>query len=217
MIGKTINLRTAVLTWTVFIATFFWTSTMRLLLKPEISSWRIFNFCGKGAVGEFWLLPLIALLVLFTLYLESRGRLRRLYHFLIISWHTLLTGLAIYGSFRTNSEVTFGAWGISLSLIWLIIPFAFFSVLTLLLVRQEIKGIVPVPIYEWSKINWSMLAGAVLILPLAYILFHLGTGFNLMVKLAIIITIIQWILLAESLGRPKPENQYKLTVNNSNV
>ena len=34
--------------WTVFTTTFLWTPTMRLLLKPEISQWRVFGL-GTGA------------------------------------------------------------------------------------------------------------------------------------------------------------------------
>ena len=47
MSKKIINLRGIVLLWTVLITTFFWTSTMRLLLKPEISSWRIMGLEEK--------------------------------------------------------------------------------------------------------------------------------------------------------------------------
>ncbi len=199
---KKIKLRGIVLTWTILTTTFFWTSTMRILLKPEISSWSIFGLGGKGFLGEFWLPPLIVLIALFTFYLEGRGRLRTLYHALLIGWHLLITGIIVYGSFQMDSVISFGTWGIKLSFIWLVVPFAVFTILAIILVYQEISGNIKVPVFSWKKINWRILLIAAALFPVALILFKLGTGFNLIVKLAVASTIVQWIFLAEALGRP---------------
>lgn len=74
------RLRSIVLTWTIITTTFFWTSSMRMIFKPEISSWRIFNLGGEGSVGDYWFPPLVVIFALFLFYLEGRGRHRSVYH-----------------------------------------------------------------------------------------------------------------------------------------
>lgn len=95
MKSKKINLRGIVLVWTVLTTTFFWTSTMRILFKPEISSWSIFNLSGKGFIGEFWLLLFIIFFALFLFFIEGRGKLRSLFHILLLAWHFLITAVVI--------------------------------------------------------------------------------------------------------------------------
>jgi hypothetical protein len=175
---------------------------MRLLLKPEISSWRIINMSGKGAMGQFWLLPLLVLLAMFIFYLEGRGKLRLLYHILLLSLHLSITIMLIYGGNSSNSSATFAAWGIQISFTLLSLPFIFFSILAISLVVQEARGFIDFPQCGWNKINLKKIGFAALLLPVAFLLFRLGQNFNLTVKLAIVTTIIQWILLTEGLGRP---------------
>jgi hypothetical protein len=203
MSKKRFNLRGIVLVWTILTTTFFWTSSMRILFKPEISSWSIFNVGGKGFEGEFWLPALIIVFALFLIYLEGRGRMRTLYHIMLLSWHLLITGVIIYGSFQADAKISFGTWGISLSFIWLVIPFVFFLIIAIAMVVQEINGKFAIPRYNWKNINRTPLFIALLLFPVAFILFRLGTGFNWLVKIAVATTIFQWILLAESLGRPE--------------
>jgi hypothetical protein len=186
---------------------------MRLLLKPEISSWRIFNIGGKGAMGDFWFPPLIVLIALFLFYLEGRGRLRPIYHILLIGWHLTLTGVFIYGSLQSNAKISFGTWGISFDFIWLVVPLAAFLILAIILVIQENRGSLSIPIFKWSQIDWKTLGIAALLLPVAFIFFRFGEGFNWLVKIAVILTIIQWILLTEALGRPDVE-EFKRLINN---
>ena len=195
-------LRIPVLFWNVLTTTFFWTSTMRILLKPEISSWSIFNFGGKGFLGDYWLPPLIVIFALFVFYLEGRGKFRPIYHIMIINWNLLITGVIAYGSFQSNSQVSFDTWGVNISFILLVVPFILFLLLTIALVVQEIKGKHLIPRYDWSKINWKPLVIALLLFPVVLIFFRLGNGFNWLVKIAVAATIIQWILLTETVGRP---------------
>ncbi len=213
MSKKNVNLRGVVLTWTILTTTFFWTSTMRILLKPQISDWSIFTIGGKGFLGDFWLPPLIVLIALFIFYLEGRGKIRTLYHFLLLGWHVLITAVIVYGSLQTNAKITFGTWGISLSFIWLVVPFALFLVLAVKLVTEEIKQNKLVPEYKWKAVNWKLLGIAALLLPVAIIFFQLGTGFNWLVKIAVASTIFQWIFMAEALGRPDSK-KLKPTTNN---
>ena len=120
----------------------------------------------------------------------------------MISLHLSLTAILIYGSTKSDSTATFGAWGIKISFLWLSLPFIIFSLLAIFLVIQETRGYVKVPQYGWNKINLKKIGFVVILLPVALVFFSIGEGFNLIVKIAIIITIIQWILLTEGLGRP---------------
>lgn len=202
MIAKINKLRFLVLTWTIFMSTFFWTSTMRLFLKPEISSWKIMNFGGKGNIGEYWLLPFLVFFAVFIIYLESRGKIRWLFYSLLTIYHITITFGVIYGSFHSNSKISFGAWGVHLSLMWLILPFIFFTVLAILWIILEIKTKIKVSIFDWNKINFLKIVIVTLLFPLSYLFFSIGSNFNWQVKIAIIINIIQWILLTDALGKP---------------
>ncbi len=197
-----ITLRGIVLTWTILTTTFFWTSIMRVFFKPEISKWSIFGLHGDGFCGDFWLLPLIILYALFLFYLEGRGRIRFLYHTLLVSWHLLITAIIFYGSFQTKTKISFQTWGIHMSFIWLLVPFALFLIFTIALVIKEASGKVKIERFEWLKINWKPFFIALFIFPVSFLFFHLGTGFNWLVKIAVASTIIQWILLTETFGRP---------------
>lgn len=196
------SFRTIILTWTLLTTTFFWTSTMRIIFKPDISSWKIFDYGGKGFAGEFWIPPLIAIIALFAFYLEGRGKYRLIFYFLLISWHILISGLVLYGSFSSESVISFGTWGIALSIKWLVLPFFIFLILALYYVIQEYRLINNVPKFEWNEVNKKLLIIAILLFPLSFLFFYLGEGFNLMVKIAVVVTIIQWIFFVEAVGRP---------------
>jgi hypothetical protein len=202
MSKKKINLRGIVLTWTILTTTFFWTSTMRVLFKPEISSWSVFGSRGIGFAGDFWLLPLIILLALFMFYIEGRGRLRVLFHSLLISWQLLITAVVVYGSFQSDSSISFETWGITMSMHWLAVPFALFLILAIIWVIQELTGKYEIPVCNWSDFNWKPFYLVLVLFPVAFLFFHLGSGFNWLVKIAVASTIFQWIFLTDSLGRP---------------
>jgi hypothetical protein len=197
------DLRGVVIGWTILTTTFAWTPSMRLLLKPEISSWRIFDIGGSAGTGPFWVLPLVATTALFLFYIEGRGRLRPLSHLLLFVWHAGLTAALVYGSIRSGADATFmgAAWGVSVPFAILAIPFGFFAVLTLILIARERSGVYPVPVMSWRDVHWRKLGLAAILLPVALILYRLGDGFDTIVKLAIVATVLQWILLAEGLGR----------------
>ncbi|MBT8324556.1 MAG: hypothetical protein KJO96_04590 [Winogradskyella sp.] len=199
---KTANLRTIVLIWTILTTTFFWTTTMRLFFKPEISTWGIFNLGGTGLSGDFWFPPLICLLALVGFYIEGRGKLRSLVYIMLISWNLLITGAIAYGSSQPDAEATFAAWGITISFLWLLLPFVLFLFIAVVFVVQEIKDRILIPRYNWSKIRRKPLIIALLLFPVAILFFQLGTGLNWLIKIAIVATIIQWILLTEAVGRP---------------
>ncbi|OZV68012.1 hypothetical protein CA834_10195 [Winogradskyella aurantia] len=175
---------------------------MRIIYKPEISSWSIFSLSGKGFEGEFWLLPLLVIFAISIFYFEGRGRIRQVYHVFLLIWHSLLTGAIIYGSTQSDTEVSFGTWGISVGFRWLVIPFILFFGATIVLIYQERKIKNEIPTFSWTKINLQPLIIALALSIVAFLFFRFGTGFNWLVKIAVGSTIIQWILITEAFGRP---------------
>jgi hypothetical protein len=203
MRSRYLDLRGVVLAWTILTTTFAWTPTMRLLLKPEISHWSIFGLGGSGGSGPFWVLPVVAGFALLLFYVEGRGRLRPLFHGLLLIWHIPLAATVIYWSLQRGTEAEFmgAAWGVTIPFPLLAVPFAFFAFLALVLVVRESRGALPVPVSPWGQVHWGKVAVAGLLLPVAAVFFRLGDGFDIMVKIAIAATVLQWILLAEALGR----------------
>ena len=122
-------------------------------------------------------------------------KVRPLYHSLLLLWHSLLTGIIIYGSTQPETEISFGTWGVSVSLIWLVIPFIFFLASSVLLVYKERKSQSSIPVYNWTTINNKPLILAISLSIIAFFFFWFGTGFNWLVKIAVGSTILQWILL----------------------
>jgi hypothetical protein len=195
------GLREVVLTWTALITTFFWTSLLRVILKPEISSWRILNIGGKGIEGNFWFLPLVVLLVLFIFYLEGRGKLRVLFYILYFVMHLVFAAVIVYSGLQEGSEISFRTWGITLPIIWLVVPFVIFLILSVVWMIRELEGKLSVPEQDWNKVDRKTILFAAVLFPFAIFFFSIGKGFDLFVKLAIITTLLQWLLLTESLGR----------------
>lgn len=209
------DLRSVVMAWTIITATFIWTPTMRLLLKPEISLWNIFGVGGSGSSGPFWIFPLVATALLCMFYIEGRGRLRWLFHGLLLAWHLPVTLAFVYGSIWGGTGASFqGAmWGIKVPLGWLVPPFALFATLAIILVIRETRGTLPVQVFHWKEVSWSKLGLATLLFPIAFLFFRVGEGFDTMVKIATVVTIVQWILLADGLGhRPRASTKTAMPV-----
>lgn len=196
------RLRNIVLTWTLVTTTFAWTTTMRLVLKPEISRWQIFDVGGTGMEGEFWLPPLVALIALGAFYLEGRGRLRPLFHAWLITWHVLLSALCLYGALQAGGEFQFATWDVTAPFWLLTAPFLVFLAMAAWLVVMEIRRQDEIPKYEWHRVDHKSLALAAATLPVAIVLFRLGEDFDGWVKLAVATTILQWVLLVDAVGRP---------------
>lgn len=205
------KLRIVVLTWTLLTSVFLWTTTMRILFKPEISAWSFLSVGGKGFSGAFWLPPLVALFTLFIFYLEGRGRYRNLFHGLLVGWHLLLSAIVLIGSTDEYAKVQFGTWGVTMSLIWLIVPFGIFLLLIIWFVIRERKGKYEIPVYDWGMFNRKPFWIALAIFPVMILMFQLGTGFNWIVKIAVVLAILQWILFEETVTRPYSSQTFDLS------
>ena len=194
-----------VMAWTMVFMTFTWTPTMRALLKPEISRWQVFEWGGSGLSLEFLLIPLLAVYGLFLFYLYGRGRKRLLFHAMLLILHagislTFLIPAALHGS---EARFIGAAWGFDVSLAVLSIPFSFFTGLGVWWCVAEARGQLSHQPAGWLQVDRRKLVAAVLMLPLAMIFFGVGENYDGWTKLAIAVTILQWITLAEALSHPR--------------
>lgn len=196
------RLRSIVLAWTIFTSVFTWTPTMRAFLKPEISKWGFLGFSGQGREGAFWILPTLALLVLFMFYLEGRGKFRPLFYALLLAWHVPLSLLFTIGALRRGQEAKFigAAWGWEVSFAVLSIAFIFFTVLAIIWIIREVRHDKQPDEIAWNCVDWKKLIFAALLLPVAILFFGIGQAFDWFTRIAIVATVIQWITLAEALG-----------------
>ena len=190
--------------WTVFTTTFLWTPTMRLFLKPEISQWRVFGLGGAGTEGPFWFLPFLALLALVMFYIDGRGRARNVFYGLLLAWHGGVTAALIVGALLAGDDAVFmgAAWGIRLPFALLIVPFAVSTAAAIALWIVEHRQGRAVPVFGWLQLQKGKLGVVALALPCAALFFWLGEGFDVYTLTAIVVTILQWILLTEAVGRP---------------
>jgi hypothetical protein len=195
------RLSAAVMAWTIFTTVFLWTSTMRGFFMPELP-WAVGSLRGAGRDGMFWIFPALAAAAVFLFYLEGRNRLRPLFHLLLLAWHLSVTGLVVYGAIQGGSKALFqGAmWGVRIPLWVAALPLVLFSILAVVWVARETRGATRLGHAPWAHIHWKKLGIAALLLPLAVLFFHLGEGFGWHTKLATAVIILQWILLAESVG-----------------
>ena len=196
-----------VMAWTIFFMTFTWTPTMRALLKPEISNWAFGGLRGSGVSPSFLVLPLLALYALFLFYLYGRGRLRVLFHVLLLALHVGVTSPLVFFAFQQGSNARFigAAWGFNVPFPLLAIPFVLFTVLAFVWLVVERLGILKIEERPWRSIGWKKIILAGALLPVTMLFFGLGGDtYDGWVKLGIIATILQWIALAEALSeRPK--------------
>ena len=195
-----------VMAWTMIFMTFTWTPTMRALLKPEISNWRLFELQGSGLSLSFLVLPFLALYALFLFYLFGRGRLRVVFHVLLLALHASVTLTLLVSAVGQGPDARFigAAWGFDFPFAVLSIPFVLFTGLAIAWFVAELRGRLEVQALPWGRIGWKKLLVAVGLLPVAMLFFALGESYDVWVKVAIVVTILQWITLAEALSdRPK--------------
>jgi hypothetical protein len=200
------RVRTLVLIWTMFLSVFTWTPVMRAVLRPELSGWGLLGYSGSGASGAFWVLPAAGLFALAMFYIEGRGRVRPLFHAMLLTWHIALSSIVLSGAMRYGDSATFvgGAWGVQVGFPLLSIPFVAFTVLAVLLVVRERRDGSQVPVAGWTTINRRPLIIALALFPVAWFFFQFaGANFDWKGKLAIATNVVQWILIIEAVNDPR--------------
>ena len=184
--------------WTVVTTLFTWLPLVRIIGRPEGYNWSILGLSGEGLEGPFWIfIPATAFAVL-LLYSAGRGP-RKLFHALLVIWHLTVTGIVVAGLLQAGFSASWQGQALHLTIpLWLIaIPCVVFTIMTVtwvIAVRNN-PAEDPAP---WSQKNTFRLVGSLVLLLLGISMFRLGTNYNWVTALAVLITVAHWIILAWS-------------------
>ena len=188
-----------VMFWTTVTTVFAWLPLVRIIGRPERYQWSILGASGEGTGGPFWLFILLMLYVVTLLFSAFRGP-RALFYPMLILWHLAVTGAVITGIVIYGSRAAWQGHGLHFSIpLWLpLIPCALFAVLAVAWTVLDYRcGGAPAPA-DWTRANSVRLAVSLLLLVVALGLFRAGTNYNWVTAVAIITTIVHWILLVQS-------------------
>lgn len=193
-----------VMAWTLVTSIFAWLPIVRALARPDGYSWALFGLRGEGLSGPFWIFPLLALyaIVLFSHAWWSR---RRLFRILVLLWHLGWTSFLVAGVVSEGPAARWQGqgWGWSVSLVVPAVLFAAFTAVVAwwsLLDRRH-DAVEPRP--AWTRGNAARLIVAVVLFPVALVLFRYGSDYDWITATAIGVTIVQWVTLHEALA-PRP-------------
>lgn len=168
---------------------------------PELANWKAGPLEGAGRSDFWWAFPLAALLALFAFYLQSRGRLRPVFHALLLGWHLALAGLFCAAVVDHGLNATFQgkAWGVEIPLVLLVLPFLLGAALAVVWAVGEARGTLTVQRRSWRAVNWRLLGIGLLLFIPAIAFYRFGEGFDLWVRLGIVTSVVQWILPVQGL------------------
>lgn len=188
------------LTWTSFTTLMFWLPTVRGAFDGASYEWGVLGFAGKGIDGSYWFPVLGSTLSIIMLWMGWRGT-RFPFHLLLGGWHCFLAigltvvvlddpeGFHIVGDtagmdidLALIGPVFFGAW--ALLAIWWIV--------------RDLRRKRATVASEWSRTNTRWLAGLIALLPVQFALLRSGTMDSTQDLLGVLITVVQWMLLARA-------------------
>lgn len=188
-----------VMFWTVLTTVFAWLPLVRIIGRPEGYQWSIGGLSGRGTDGAYWIFILLTLYALILLFTAYRGP-RSLFYTMLIVWHLAVTAVVVTGT-------VFGGWDASIQgqgLRWILplwilaIPCCAFAVLGIAWTVLDSRGGGAGEPAAWTRTNSGRLGASLLLLVGALVLFRAGTNYNWVTAMAIIATVLHWILLAES-------------------
>lgn len=188
-----------VMIWTIITSVFAWLPLIRIIGRPEEYYWSVGGLRGEGYSGQFWIFIPVVLLVLSMMYSAYRAS-RKVFYPLLVMWHLLFTGVVAHGIVQSGMDGTIEGQGLHWELpLWLfIIPCVVFLIAATSWVILDYKAGGVVSVSKWTLNNTKKLVGSIVLLIVALTLFRLGTNYNWVTALAIIFTILFWILLTAS-------------------
>lgn len=203
-----------VMIWTIITTVFAWLPLIRIIGRPEGYHWGVLGLSGEGFNGPFWIFIPLVLFVLAMMFSAYRTP-RKVFYPLLIVWHLLFTGVVTAGILQSGTEATIQGQGLHWEFpLWiLVIPCVLFLAAAVLWVVRDVKAGSKMTYTVWSGTNTKKLVAAFILLIAAIILFRLGTNYNWVTAVAIITTVLYWIILVESLQSDK-EKTVKTSINN---
>jgi hypothetical protein len=200
------RIRRILMCWLTLSTLFAWLPFVRSIFDGPSYSWGGdywgIQFSGSGLGGDFYILPLAVAYALTMLWLGWRGG-RQPFHWLMLGW--MIPGLirSAYESITAPEQFRFrgDSLGIDLSLAWFA-PALQLSLVALAIYwvvsdcgRRDRSGLAPL-----TRANQWMLALAVGLLPIQYLLLKTG-GMQSPTDIAgVLLTMAQWVLVNVALA-----------------
>ena len=193
-----------VMFWTVLTTVFAWLPLVRIIGRHEGYHWRILGLAGKGLQGPFWIfIPLTAFAIL-LLFTAERGP-RKLFRPLLIIWQLTVLVVIVDALVHGGDDAKWQGQGLHWTItMWVAVaPTAIFTIMALVWVAVDGKKGDPKQPQPWSRTNTLRLAASLVLLVVAIVLFRTGTNYNWATAVAIVTTILHWLVLAWSFVESK--------------
>ncbi len=193
------------LTWTSLTFLLAWLPFVRSVMDGDSYTWGFgwwgFAAGGTGLSAQYWLPAVLVALGVTLLWFGSRGA-RMPFHLLLLAWHTALFTSFSYQSWANPDDFRFqgDTAGIDFSLAWVgpAVTGGFLAASIFWVVR-ELRNQDPRHIAPWSRANTIWLASLIALLPLQFVLLRFGVPNGKTDLIGVVITIVQWMLLADAL------------------
>lgn len=195
-------------TWTVATTLFAWLPLLRILARPQGYEWAILGLSGAATRGPFWIFVVLTLYVLAMFVARFRCRWWLFFTMLLV-WHLAVTGVVIGGVLQGGGDARLEGRGLhfSLPLVLVAVPCILVTILVIVWIIGEARGGRPSAPSRWTSGNTRKLVVSLLLLFIAVSLFRSGTGDDWITALAIVTTVVHWILLVSALEPQELRNQ----------
>ncbi len=220
MISNSENVRRIALTTLLcllgFLVAWLWWVPMRCLLDGNEFQWgSSFGFAklgGNGMLGDFPILVLLSAYIISMIYLGWRGA-RLPFHIMLFVWCAVEFATATVSAVQNPEAYRFrgDTFGIDISLalvgptIWGILLLVALFWGTMDLLGKRGKPSFP----KWTRTNTLLIIIVFSMLPVQFLLFQNGQQHGLTDKIALGLTIMQWVLFNFSL-MPWPKKELNL-------
>lgn len=189
-----------VMFWTVLTTLFAVLPLVRIIGRPEGYNWRILGLAGEGFQGPFWVFILLTVFAVLLLFTGERGP-RDLFQPLLILWHLMVLGVVVASVLQGGNNAAWQGQGLHWNIpMWVVlVPGVIFTLLAgvWVIIDRQHPARRPAP---WSRANTFRVAGSLVLLATAFGLFRAGTNYNWVTAVAIVTTILHWLVLAWSLA-----------------
>ena len=188
----------AVMFWTVLTTTFTILPLARIIGRPSEYYWGIMGLRGEGFDGPYWIFILLVAFALTMLFVLQRGP-RALAYPMLVLWHLTVTGVVVASVMIDGMDATLQGQGLHFEIpMWmLVVPFVLFTALAIGWTMIDARG-PKREVQAWSRTNTTRLGAALTLLAVGLVLFREGNNYNWVTALAIVVTIMHWITLANA-------------------
>jgi hypothetical protein len=204
MTTRSTNLLRPVMFWTAVTGIFAWLPLVRIIGRPDGYTWGILGLSGAGTTGPFWIFIVLTAYVLVMLFAGQRGP-RALFRPMLLIWHLAVNATVVAGLLQEGTGATLQGQGLHFEIpLWtLAVPFVGFLGLAIAWVVVDRRAGAAPFVAPWTHGNTVRLAGSLLLLAVALLLFRAGTNYNWVTAAAIVTTIGHWVLLIDAFA-PRP-------------